>query len=89
VLSPSVELTAGTPQAYINLRTTADDIEDGPDLTYTIQSNSNSGLFATTPSISGNDVLSLLGHVDANGVATLIERPTRVACIASTTWSRA
>jgi hypothetical protein len=45
-------------------------------LTYTIQSNSNSSLFAAMPSISAGDVLSLLGDVDANGVATLVIRAT-------------
>jgi len=59
--------------SIVDLTTSFDDVEDGTNLTYTVESNDNTGLVST--SISGGD-LTLSYTADASGTANITVRGT-------------
>jgi methionine-rich copper-binding protein CopC len=74
---PGVVVNEDAADTVIDLRQYFDDVEDAPaGLVYTVQANTNAGLFTSTTINNANDNLSLDYAPNANGVAMITVRGT-------------
>jgi hypothetical protein len=73
----AVNVNEDAPDTVINLAASFNDVEDGgTGLTYTIQGNTNPGLFSSTPINNTTHTLTLSYASNANGVAQITVRGT-------------
>ena len=78
---PAVTVNEDAANTVLNLRLSFNDVEDGNDLAYTVQANTNPSLFSSVSINNANDNLTLAYAANAFGSAQITIRGTDVGSL--------